>query len=611
MYSITGTNSNPLINGADVTKEMIGSGTGVFSQSISNLTLGTGYSFKAYAINDKGTSYGAVQTFTTLANETNMSATAGNWSETSNWSLGRVPIATDNIEISAGNTITLDIPTVTVNDVTLTAGTLNINTGNALTINGNLTQNGTFTINSDANGNGSLIVKGTSTGNISYLKYLTTNRYLIASPADGPSITSLAGQVTIRASKYSIASYENDVPSAFYWDYYTTNLGTNDIATAGNFETAKGYSIQKSTPGTINLTGTLNTDNSGENIAITDGGDYPDGNRWNLIGNPYTASLHGNNAADATNNFLKVNIDANNLDPNRAGMYVWTGTSPYEIKSIDDAAFYVAPGDAFFVYAPDGGGTSASFIEDMQTHQTLGSVMTAKSSINYPEIILQLTDASDMASTKIRYIENKTTDLDVGSDVGTFTGDGVGFNVFTHLLTNSNGVDFAIQALPNAGYENMVVPVGVYADAGKEITFSLETSNFSSDLKLFLEDRITNTFARLDQANSSYKVTLTESLNGIGRFYLHTTSSSLSVDTTLALNSASIYKLDNATLRIAGLPKGNATIIIFNLLGKQVMNTSFTTNGVQDIAIPKFAKGVYIVQLKTASGQLNKKIILE
>ena len=77
------------------------------------------------------------------------------------------------------------------------------------------------------------------------------------------------------------------------------------------------------------------------------------------------------------------------------------------------------------------------------------------------------------------------------------------------------------------------------------------------------------------------------------------------------INAKDLYKLDNATLRIAGLPKGNATIIIFNLLGKQVMNTSFTTNGVQDIAIPKFAKGVYIVQLKTASGQLNKKIILE
>lgn len=230
------------------------------------------------------------------------------------------------------------------------------------------------------------------------------------------------------------------------------------------------------------------------------------------------------------------------------------------------------------MHAPDGSPSSASFTVEMQTHQDPS--IFSKNSTTYLEIVLQLTDASHRASTKIRYIENKTTGLDIGSDVGAFSSNGDGFKVFTHLLNNSNGVDFAIQALPDEGYENMVVPFGVHAAAGKEITFSLEASSFSSDLKLFLEDRITNTFTRLDEVSSSYKVILTESLNGIGRFYLRTTSSSLSVDATLVLNSASIYKLDNATLRIAGLLQGNASITVFNLPGKQIMNALFTTNGV-------------------------------
>ena len=42
-----------------------------------------------------------------------------------------------------------------------------------------------------------------------------------------------------------------------------------------------------------------------------------------------------------------------------------------------------------------------------------------------------------------------------------------------------------------------------------------------------------------------------------------------------------------------------------------MMNTSFTSNGVKDITLPKLAKGVYIVQLQTDTGKLNKKIILE
>ena len=50
---------------------------------------------------------------------------------------------------------------------------------------------------------------------------------------------------------------------------------------------------------------------------------------------------------------------------------------------------------------------------------------------------------------------------------------------------------------------------------------------------------------------------------------------------------------------------------LFNLLGKQVLNTAFTSNGVQDIPLPQLAKGVYVIQLQTAKGKLNKKIILE
>ena len=65
VYAVTATNNDPLISGAGVTKDTNGTGTGVFSESITGLASGTQYSFKAYATNSEGTSYGAVQTFTT------------------------------------------------------------------------------------------------------------------------------------------------------------------------------------------------------------------------------------------------------------------------------------------------------------------------------------------------------------------------------------------------------------------------------------------------------------------------------------------------------------------------------------------------------------------
>ena len=90
------------------------------------------------------------------------------------------------------------------------------------------------------------------------------------------------------------------------------------------------------------------------------------------------------------------------------------------------------------------------------------------------------------------------------------------FAIYTHLVSNSDGTNYQVQSLPNSAYENTVIPIEIKATSGKEITFSTEALNLPSELKVFLEDRLTNTFTPLEEINSVYKVTLTETLNGIG-----------------------------------------------------------------------------------------------
>ena len=135
-------------------------------------------------------------------------------------------------------------------------------------------------------------------------------------------------------------------------------------------------------------------------------------------------------------------------------------------------------------------------------------------------------------------------------------------------------------------------------------------ANLPSGIKVFLEDRTTNTFTRLDELNSTYKVTLNEKTNDIGRFYLHTKSAALSTET-VALENVSIYSADQSTLRIVGLSQGKSTIKMFNVLGKQVLNSTFNSNGVSEINVSQLSTGVYIVQLANEAGTLNKKIVLE
>ena len=84
VYARTDTDSSPTIGEFGVTKNTNGSGTGSFSESITGLSSGTGYSFRAYAINSEGTTYGSIDTFTT----TGVSTTSVNMSTTGNASSG-------------------------------------------------------------------------------------------------------------------------------------------------------------------------------------------------------------------------------------------------------------------------------------------------------------------------------------------------------------------------------------------------------------------------------------------------------------------------------------------------------------------------------------------
>ena len=70
VYALTATNANPTIGGTGVTDVVNATGTlatGAFNNVLTGLTTGANYTFRAYAINDNGTSYSGNQTFTTIA----------------------------------------------------------------------------------------------------------------------------------------------------------------------------------------------------------------------------------------------------------------------------------------------------------------------------------------------------------------------------------------------------------------------------------------------------------------------------------------------------------------------------------------------------------------
>jgi len=496
-----------------------------------------------------------------------------------------------NSEVSVGANGTLQISeNATILSLTVaTGGIVIVDAGKSLTITNNFSNTGTVT----ANHGSSIKVSGTSTGSITYnLLVNDTNWHLLSSPVEGEGYDTswvdanlIDNTTRTVGTNVGISTYDNTTGN---WIYATDG-------STGNFDTGKGYSIKRdATTSDISFTGSIKVNDASIPITANDIGGGAE-NRWTLIGNPFTNYVNVTDLLALTANDVA-------LEDSREALYVWNGSTYAPITT-----GFIYPGQGFFVNS-NVASTSIAINQDMLSHQSSG-VNFYKSQNNDFSVSLMMTNDKKTSSTEINYVDGKTKGLDPKFDLGTFTGVSNPFSVYSHLVNDDKGIDFMRQALPNTDLEAMVIPVGIIADAG-EITFSAEAMNLPAGLKVFLEDRNTNTFTRLDEVNSSYKVTLTEKTDAVGRFYLHTKSSALSTET-VALENVSIYNADKYTLRIVGLSQGKSTIKMFNVLGKQVLNATFNSNGVSEINVSQLSTGVYIVQLENEAGSLNKKIVLE
>ena len=504
------------------------------------------------------------------------------------------------IPTTADASINIEHAVTSASDITIpTDATYRIEPNKSLDITGNLTTNDGLSIESG----GSLKVSGTSTGNITYKRSLaTTNWYLVSSPVVGQGIvdfytnsTPALGTGTGNAQNVAIAPYDNSQADANdRWVYYTEGQvdGDDGDDTADTFASGSGYTVKLQSSQDIYFTGTMQT----SNVPVTLKMGGASGTNFNALGNPFPSFINGDT-------FLSA--ETGDLDSETAWIFNQS-SGTYDTKTPGgNPNFKIAPGQGFFVEA-----STTNMVSLATGSQSVESTDTFQKSASRTEIFLNIESNNVSRNARILYDSNATLGFDNGYDGKMFGGVSLSLEVYTHLLENNNGVKYDLQILPDTGLESMVIPVGIKATVG-DITFTTEALNLPTDIKVFLEDRVNNVFTRLDEANSNYKVTLPEVINGVGRFYLHTSAkSSLSVDN-IELQGVSIFKSSASTLKIAGLQQGKASVSLFNIQGKQILSSSFNANGVKEISLPRLATGVYFVQLTTEKGKLNKKIILE
>ncbi len=477
-------------------------------------------------------------------------ATSNDWATSTNWLDNTLPTTTSDIIIPSGLT---NYPTVST----------------SVTFNSLLIESGA-----------TFIPQNTVTGNITYTRNLpTTNWYLVSSPVSGQTIENLVSSSSLdtgTSTNLGLASFTNTGGTP--WNYQTS-------ASTGSIISGQGYSIKLDAASDISFTGTANTTNV--TYAITTG----DRNNFNLAGNPFTSYVSSDTFASTNTALLSEET-----------IWLWDGSQYVTYNAV--SPIELAPAQGFFIEANASG--NVTFSTTNQSHQSSDTFMRQEPTSN---IEVFISNGEQTKSTKVFYVDGKTTGFDNGGDSKMFDDTTYDFAVFTELITNNEGKKLAIQSLPTDSYETIVVPVGVIAEAGKEITFSVASLNLPENISVFLEDRINGEFINLSE--DAYKTTLTSDSNSSGQFYIHTTSEKLSTgDIAQNISDISIYKSAKQEITITGL-QDDAKVTLYSLLGKKAFTTDISSNGKSLITIPSLAKGIYIVKLTSKLGETTKKIALD
>ncbi len=408
----------------------------------------------------------------------------------------------------------------------------------------------------------------------------STDWKLVCAPVSGETIENMLtnnsfDQGTTSSNK-ALSFYTNSGASA--WDYQTSS-------STGTITNGKGIAVKLGAPNLI-FNGKMNT--GPVSIAISKG----DRTDFNLIGNPYTAYV---NSSAFLNNLSNMPMLSEQT------IWLWDGTK-YVTRNLANP-IEISPAQGFFVKAGINGSVSVNTA--MLSHQNSDTFMrNSKTSIE----LIAKSDKSEK-STQIFYLNGKTKGFDNGYDSTIFGGSSNSFSVYSQLVTDNQGKNYAIQSLPLEDMENIVVPIGLNALTGKKINFSISSKNLPNNTKVYLEDRVNKQFIDITDAN--HTVTLKNDINGIGQFYLRTTSQKIDTPIATSIKEVSIYKSAPNTLSIVGLQAKNAAIKVFSLLGKEVANQSLTSNGFSTVNLPSLAAGIYIIELTSELGKTSKKIILE
>ena len=338
---------------------------------------------------------------------------------------------------------------------------------------------------------------------------------------------------------------------------------------------------------------------------------YPE---WNLIGNPYPSYIK-------LSDFLSTNI--NEFLSTSAAIYGYDGdtSNGWKICNLAYAAMnpnsIITPGQGFLVSSKAGGGTMTfdpSFRATASGDPQLDDDFIDGRDNESNEIAylkLEMNSNLNSYSTDFYFTDLASSGLDVGYDASAFNGVAPDYAIYSHLVENSTGVDMSIQSVSFNDLNNsLVIPLGINATQGEHITVSMPNNTLSTDVEVYLEDNLTNTFTLLN--SNDYSFTTGDNLSGIGRFYLRFEAEALDVIDN-ELSTLLVYTSDSPKqIFIEGLLENTTKAILYDVQGREVLSQLLDVNkNLQLIDVNDLSSGVYVIHLQSTTRSISRKIIIK
>lgn len=387
----------------------------------------------------------------------------------------------------------------------------------------------------------------------------------------------------------------------------------------------------------VSFTGVPNNGNYSIPIAKT--------NASYLLGNPYPSAID----ADA---FLTDNsavLDGtlyfwthNSVIQDRNNIISTAGTGAYAYTSDDYAAYNktggtasalsdplnpvgkiptgkIAAGQGFFATSSVASGNivfnnamrliSNAPINNTQFFKTKNPNKKTTNIIEKHRIWLNMTNKEGaFKQTLVGYVTDATNDYD-----SRFDGESLDGNDFIDFYSINEDKNLVIQGRALPFDEKDEVPLGYKTTIEGDFTINIdETDGLLANQEVFLEDKLTNKTVNLKQGNYTFS---TAAGTFDDRFVLKYSSKTLGVDSPQDKEDGIIALYSNADKTIIIRNNGDATIhsvSLFGMSGQNIAVWDLKNKEQTNIQLPtkEVSSGIYILKMKTTTGESGKKIIV-